>query len=75
MLRAPATSVNSIATYRKARGLSLRTLGAATRIHYTRLHHAEHGRALSESELARVARVLGVETSVLKGEGEALACQ
>jgi hypothetical protein len=55
-----------IAIYRQARGLSLRILSAAAKVHYVRLHHAEHGRRLAEPELVRVARVLGVSVDELQ---------
>jgi hypothetical protein len=58
-------SDHPLAHYRKLRGHSLRTLAAATRIPHVRLHHAEYGRQLSDAELLRVARVLGVAVGQL----------
>jgi hypothetical protein len=65
LVSAPSGST-PLATWRRARGHTLRTLAAATRIHYVKLHHAEHGRALTDKELTRVARVLGVDVAVLQ---------
>jgi transcriptional regulator with XRE-family HTH domain len=53
--------------YRRSRGLTLRALGAASGIHFTKLSRAEHGLELSAEELARVAAVLKCEPSTLRG--------
>ena len=60
-----------IARYRRTRGLSLRALGAAARIHFTRLHHIEHGRDANLDELERLADVLGVRRDELRPEAVA----
>jgi transcriptional regulator with XRE-family HTH domain len=62
-----------LAALRKARGFSLRVLSAATKIHYVRLHHAEHGRELTYAELTRVARVLGVDVVTLTSAAPPIA--
>jgi ribosome-binding protein aMBF1 (putative translation factor) len=62
-----------IARWRKAPGISLRALSAATKIPHVRLHHAEHGRALPDLELARIARVLGVEVAALQADSVGVA--
>jgi transcriptional regulator with XRE-family HTH domain len=51
---------------RRSRGLTLRALGAASQIRFTRLHYAEHGAALKSEEYQRLAAVLGCDVETLK---------
>jgi transcriptional regulator with XRE-family HTH domain len=58
---------------RDAAGLSLRRLADRAKIHYTRIHYAEHGLDLREDELLRLAAVLRVSPDALQAQQEALA--
>ena len=53
--------------------LSLRRLADKSKVHFTRLHYAEHGLELREDELLRVAAVLRVTPECLQPTREAIA--
>jgi transcriptional regulator with XRE-family HTH domain len=63
--------VHPLRRFRELRGLSLRSLAAATKIHFVRLHYFERGLAPSEMEIQRLSRVLAVPVEELRPEGDA----
>jgi len=58
---------------RTSAGLSLRRLAERAKVHYTRIHYAEHGLDLREDELLRLAAVLRVSPDSLRLQPMAVA--
>lgn len=58
-----------ISERRRERGFSLRDLSEAAGVHFTRIHHLEHGREARPDELRRLARALGCRPRDLKRMG------